>query len=143
MPEHPELAANAVGPVLQEAHRETPPTASDPLLVPRNEQVDYLNLTRPARTINERREKRIVARNMKACIRSASTEDVVEVVNISRRGLCFCSWSHYLPGTIVEVAAPFTIGSNNIFQPAKIVRAQRRAVGAVPGEYALMMLERQ
>jgi hypothetical protein len=76
---------------------------------------------------------------MKSCIRAGETEEVVEVINLSRSGLCFEAWKHYLPDSTVEVASPFTIGSNNIFQRARIVRADRRAAGTIPGQYALTL----
>jgi hypothetical protein len=115
------------------------PAASDPLLVPAHESVSYLNVGPVARTVDERRHKRIAVRHMKACIRQGETEEVVDVIDMSRSGLCFEAWKHYLPDSSVLVASPFTLGSNNIFQRARIIRAQRRAAGTIPGRYALMI----
>jgi hypothetical protein len=54
-------------------------------------------------------------------------EDVVEVVNVSRGGICFSSSRVYGPDTWVQVAAPYTPGSANIFVAGRIVRSRKLA----------------
>jgi PilZ domain len=112
---------------------------TDPLLVPQHERINYLQISTSPRIKDERRHKRISGRETKACIRVGECEEIVQVLNLSRTGICFAAWKHYLPDTRVMVASPFTLAGNNIFLPAHIVRAQRRATPTIPGEYALMI----
>jgi hypothetical protein len=63
--------------------------------------------------------------------------DIVLVVNMSRGGLRFLSSKRYDRGDWMKVAAPYTLGGNNIFVPAEIVRIHKSAVDGMLGEYAL------
>jgi hypothetical protein len=61
----------------------------------------------------------------KACIRQAGhTQDVVTCEDMSRGGLRFKSRKQYFQGSMIEIAAPYTPGSNSIFVPARIVYVQ-------------------
>jgi hypothetical protein len=52
---------------------------------------------------------------MTACVSQPGSEDIVEVANISRGGLCFRSTREYVADTFVRVSAPYTPGMANIF----------------------------
>ena len=63
--------------------------------------------------------------NCKACIRQAGhTLDVVTCEDMSRGGLRFKSRKRYFQGSTIEVAAPYTPGSNSIFVHARIAYVQ-------------------
>jgi len=115
-------------------------SVDEPLLVPVAEQIEYYGVGSPQRRgKDERRYKRIETR-CKAAIRIGDVEDIVEVKDLSLRGLRFYTSKLYQPGTLVQVSAPYTIGGNNIFSSARIVRAHRRPTEFVPGDYALEIL---
>jgi len=78
-------------------------------------------------TVTERRYPRISCKRMLACIRTELTSTIVEVVNISRSGMCFRSVQHFWPGTMVLIATHYVEGGQNIFQNARIVRARYRS----------------
>lgn len=88
-------------------------------------QEDGQHLKRPAATKaggNKRQQVRIRV-SMKACIRHAGFGDeLVEVENVSRGGLCFVSPKRYHSGSAVEVALPYEHGAANVFVPARVVR---------------------
>src|SRR6266446_3902038 len=68
--------------------------------------------------------------NFKACIRTfAFGDDIVSCEDISRGGLRFKSRKHYSVKTAIEVAAPYSPGSLNIFVRGQIVHVEE-----VPGE---------
>jgi hypothetical protein len=75
------------------------------------------------------REKRKYGRiNMKtvACIGPLGPEaDIVEVVNISRKGICFRSSQTYHEDSWVQIAVPYTQGAVNIFVTGCIVRCRK------------------
>ena len=63
--------------------------------------------------------------SFKACIRSFTNgDDVVICEDVSRGGLCFKSRKPYVEKFKVEVAAPYTAGTENFFTPAEIVYVQ-------------------
>ncbi|PYV11687.1 MAG: hypothetical protein DMG23_03560 [Acidobacteria bacterium] len=73
------------------------------------------------RTSNERKQAR-VSSELTACIRQAGfDDDVVITENISRGGLCFNSHRLYHPGSLIQVAVPYSPSGGNIFVPARIV----------------------
>lgn len=98
----------------------------------RASQQDGQHLKRPAGTEtrgNQRRQVRINVK-MRACIRHPGFGDeLVEVENVSRGGLCFVSPKRYLNGSSVEVALPFEPGAANVFVPARVVRSGGSARG--------------
>ncbi len=61
--------------------------------------------------------------------------DVVDVVNISRGGVCFRSSRIYGEDTWVQVAVPYTPGAANIFVAGRIVRS--RKLGDASIEYGV------
>ncbi|MGO9127301.1 MAG: PilZ domain-containing protein [Terriglobales bacterium] len=65
---------------------------------------------------------------MTACICQPGSEDVVEVANISRGGVCFRSTREYVADTFVRVSAPYTPGMANIFVIGRVAW-QRLASG--------------
>ncbi|HEX9759738.1 MAG TPA: PilZ domain-containing protein [Candidatus Acidoferrales bacterium] len=89
-------------------------------------QEDGQHLKRPAGDAsrqNQRRQVRIRVK-MRACIRHPGFGDeLVEVENVSRGGLCFVSPKRYLNGSSVEVALPFEQGAANVFVRARVVRS--------------------
>jgi len=80
--------------------------------------------TRPAPRIkNERRHNRIGCKLL-ACIRFAShfDDEVLEVNDVSRGGVCFTTRKYLAPGTKIEIAVPYSAAMANIFVPAEVVR---------------------
>ena len=68
--------------------------------------------------------------NFKGCVRSfAFGDDIVTCEDISRGGLRFKSRKSYSLKAEIEIAAPYSPGSPNIFVRGKIVHVQE-----VPGE---------
>jgi hypothetical protein len=91
-----------------------PPPPSLPPLIP----------VPPAARI-ERRFKRIRCK-LQACVRNKQQhgEELLEVNDVSRGGVCFTTSSYLSPGTRVEIAVPYSPGMANIFVPAEVVRSR-------------------
>ena len=108
-----------------------PPIAPDPLLVPHCDQFKIPIMPKPVATgIKRRRSRRITMRKAKACMdMPGSKPEVVELINVSRGGICFRSQSIYPVGASIKVAAPYTEGSTNLFVSGRIVRVQRDSWG--------------
>ena len=68
------------------------------------------------------------------------SEEMVKVEDMSRGGLSFRTTNLYYPGTIIEVAAPYTAGAANVFIPARVVRVENR-LDAKPRLYAVAYLK--
>jgi hypothetical protein len=101
-------------------------------------------LTPLVRTVNERRYPRIPCRNVKACVKTAlGSSIVVNVVNISRGGVCFTSAEKFCAETPVSIATHYIDGGQNIYQDGRIIRVQRRPTAMLPGEYAIEFLQRE
>jgi len=81
--------------------------------------------------ISENRRKHVRTKvNFKGCIRSfAHGDDIVACEDISRAGLRFRTRKHYSVKSDIEVAAPYSPGSLNIFVRGQIVHVEE-----VPGE---------
>jgi hypothetical protein len=78
------------------------------------------------RTRNERRHNRINC-HLRACVRYNKEhydEEILEVDDISRGGVCFTTRRYLAPGTNIEIAVPYSPDMANIFVPAEIVRFQ-------------------
>ena len=87
------------------------------------------DLTPSLRGANRRKHRRTRV-NFKGCVRSfAFGDDVVTCEDISRGGLRFKSRKSYSLKAEIEIAAPYSPGSLNIFVRGKIVHVQE-----VPGE---------
>jgi hypothetical protein len=73
--------------------------------------------------INTRRHKRIRC-NFQACIRGQQNydEEVLQVKDVSRGGICFMTRKYIPPGTRIDIAAPYSRDTMNIFVPAEVVR---------------------
>ncbi len=85
----------------------------------------------PLRSRNTRGEARVPI-NTEACIRHPQQgEEIVKTLNASRSGLCFKSTKSYEPGTVVEVAIPYSRKAGNIFTAAKIEHAEPLAGQAI------------
>jgi PilZ domain len=77
-----------------------------------------------ARPENRRKHVRTKV-NFKACIRShAFGDDIVACEDISRGGLCFKSRKQYTANTEIEVAAPYSPGTPDIFVRGQIVHVE-------------------
>ena len=63
------------------------------------------------------------------CVRFSGVEVVVDCEDLSRGGFRFTSRKEYPEGTRVEVAAPYTKSSNNIFGLASIIYSHRMPNG--------------
>jgi PilZ domain len=74
----------------------------------------------------ENRRKHVRTRvNFKACVRSfAFGDDIVTCEDMSRGGLCFKSRKEYVAKTDIEVAAPYSPGTQSIFVRAQIVHVE-------------------
>lgn len=84
-------------------------------------------LRHSARSGDARRFPRIPCRNVKACIQTEeAARYVVDVVNLSRGGLCFLSVDQFAPGAPASVAVHYVKGGQNIFQKGRVVWAQER-----------------
>jgi hypothetical protein len=104
----------------------TPPQAEE-----RAEPVEILPAASPdpapapqpaARTENRRKHVRTRV-NFQACVRTYTFgDDIVTCEDISRGGLRFKSGKPYVEKTEIEVAAPYTPGTPDIFVRAQIVR---------------------
>ena len=112
-----------------------PPTGTDPLLVPNYEEFENSMPVKSAvRTTERRRSPRIALRQAKACVEVPGAQpDVVELINISRGGLCFRSQRVYPVAGLILVAAPYTHGGTNLFVTGRIVRINRDAWGGLYG----------
>ncbi|MCU1317235.1 MAG: hypothetical protein JWN63_2557 [Candidatus Acidoferrum typicum] len=77
-----------------------------------------------ARTENRRKHVRTKV-NFKACVRSyAFGDDTVTCEDISRGGLRFKSRKEYVANTEIEVAAPYSPGTPDIFVRGRIVQVE-------------------
>ncbi len=77
-----------------------------------------------ARPENRRKHVRTKV-SFKGCVRSFGFgDDIVACEDISRGGLRFKSRKQYHEKTTIEVAAPYSPGSQNIFVPGQIVHVQ-------------------
>jgi hypothetical protein len=111
----------------------------EPNLVPIGHEVFQLKPT--VRAVNERRHPRIPCRNVKACIKTEQSSSViVDVINISRGGVCFMSFIEFHPGTQVSIAMHYIEGGHIIFQGGRIIRAKHSGSATLPGEYAIEFL---
>jgi hypothetical protein len=91
----------------------------------------HVKLPYPA---NHRRYPRIPCANVKACVKAGEASRViVEVVNISRGGVCFLSSEQFSPGTVLSIATHYVEGGQNIFQLCQILWAKPGEAGA-PGK---------
>jgi hypothetical protein len=107
-----------------------------------NQEFSGTKTPRPA-SVNDRKHQRISMRNTKACIRrSGYTDDVVDVLDLSRGGVHFLSFVDYYKATMVEVAVPYTNGGANVFVPAEVVRIQCRPTSGIPGDFGLRYIKR-
>ncbi|HEY6264297.1 MAG TPA: PilZ domain-containing protein [Candidatus Acidoferrum sp.] len=85
---------------------------------------------RPSLRAENRRKHVRTKVNFKGCVRSfAAADDIVTCEDISRGGLRFRSRKTYAVKADIEVAAPYSPGSPNIFVRGKIAYVQE-----VPGE---------
>jgi hypothetical protein len=77
------------------------------------------------RSQNRRKRHRIPTRASAGIREMGLPEEIVVCENLSRGGLSFRSRKHYLRGSRIEIALPYSPGSGNIFVPARIVRVER------------------
>ena len=77
---------------------------------------------KPAARAENRRKHVRTKVNFKACVRTFTFgDDIVSCEDISRGGLRFKSRKPYIQNTDIEVAAPYSPGTQNIFVRGKIV----------------------
>lgn len=75
---------------------------------------------------SERRKHPRISMRAQACVGQPGPHaDIVEVVNVSRSGICFCSSRTYNEDSWIQVAVPYTKGAANIFVAGRIVRARK------------------
>jgi|tagenome__1003787_1003787.scaffolds.fasta_scaffold20247326_2 hypothetical protein len=113
-------------------------TATEPNVVPLADRIDHIS-ENPSRNKEERRHKRIRG-EFKACIRVGTREEIVTAKDLSRRGVRFTTSTVYTIGTMVKVAAPYTLDGDNIYLSGRVVREHRRPTRYIPGEYGLEIL---
>jgi PilZ domain len=82
-----------------------------------------------ASPIEERRTNRRMPMKTAACVRFSGVEVVVACEDISKGGFRFTSRKEYPVGTRVEVAAPYTKFSTNIFSLAGIIYCHKMPDG--------------
>jgi len=97
--------------------------------------------SRASAKVNKRKHPRVHMKT-KACVFQPGfgSEEMVTVEDISRGGLSFRTANIYYPGSIIEVAAPFTAGAANVFVPARVVRVENR-LDSLPRLYAVAYLK--
>jgi hypothetical protein len=79
----------------------------------------------PATAGKDKRRHLRARMNVSACVQQpGGSPNMVQVIDISRGGICFRSRSHYKAQTWVQVSVPYTKGAANIFVPGKIVRVR-------------------
>jgi hypothetical protein len=99
----------------------SPQPAASPEPVP----PDPAPAPKPAAPPENRRKHGRTKVSLKVCVRSFTFgDDVVSCEDMSRGGLRFKSRKPYTPDSAIEVAAPFSPGSQNIFVQARIVHVQ-------------------
>jgi hypothetical protein len=99
--------------------------------------VDKRKLSEPPRTLQvasaaqpakgrAARKHNRVQMKMTACVREPGfgIDDLVQVENVSRGGLSFVSPNAYSPGALIEVAAPYMKGADNVFSFARVQRVE-------------------
>ncbi len=97
---------------------------------PPEESIDSPADLKPTLVAENRRKNARTKVNFKGCIRSfAHGDDIVACEDISRAGLRFRTRKHYSVKSDIEVAAPYSPGSLNIFVRGQIVHVEQ-----VPGE---------
>ena len=98
--------------------------------IPEKESIDSPADLRPSLRPDNRRKHVRTKVSFKACVRTFTFgDDIVTCEDISRGGLRFKSRKKYSAKTDIEVAAPYSPGSPNIFVRGQIVRVEE-----VPGE---------
>ena len=74
----------------------------------------------------DRRKYARISMKTVACVGQPGPHaDIVDVVNVSRGGVCFRSSRPYAEDTWVQVAVPYTPGAANIFVAGRIVRSRK------------------
>jgi hypothetical protein len=81
--------------------------------------------TEPAKGRASRKHNRVQMK-MTGCVREPGfgIDDFVQVENVSRGGLSFLSPNAYRPGALIEVAAPYMKGADNVFSFACVQRVE-------------------
>jgi len=79
----------------------------------------------PAKGRNARKHSRVQMK-MTACVHEPGygTEEIVQVENVSRGGLSFLSPNGYGLNSLIEVAAPYMKGGDNVFSFARVKRIE-------------------
>jgi len=89
-------------------------------------------------TGNKREKRRYARINMRttACVGPAGpNQDIVDVLNVSRGGICFRSPRIYKDDSWIQVAVPYTPGAANIFVAGRVVRSRR--INSALAEYGV------
>ena len=95
-----------------------------------SESIDSPDDLKPTLMAENRRKHVRTKVNFKGCVRSfAHGDDIVACEDISRAGLRFRTRKHYSLKSDIEVAAPYSPGSLNIFVRGQVVHLEE-----VPGE---------
>lgn len=88
--------------------------------------------------VEKRAYPRIPCRNVKACIKTKQGERVVvDLISISRDGVCFISFAAFTIGTLVSIATHYVEGGENIYQEGRINRVWHKPSEMLPSEYAI------
>jgi hypothetical protein len=97
------------------------------------------------RTRNDRKHIRVAMKRIRAGVkRLGMSDDVVDVLDLSRGGVRFLSFVDYQLKTYLEIAVPYTEGGANIYTPARVVRINSRPQPPeLLGEYACQYEKRR
>jgi len=77
-------------------------------------------------SVPERRKYRRVGMHKMACVGpEGPAADVVDIVDVSRGGVCFRSSHTYREDTWIQIAVPYTPDTANIFVAGRIVRSRK------------------
>ncbi len=97
---------------------------------------------RPGGKKHDKRKYARISMKTTACVGPAGPHaDIVDVVNVSRGGICFHSSRIYSQDCWVQVAAPYTPGAANIFVAGRIVRSRKMNNGLT--EYGVEYVKSQ
>ena len=79
----------------------------------------------PSKPSDKRKHPRISMRTLGCVGPAGPNADVVDVINVSRGGVCFRSSRTYLLDSWIQIAVPYTPGAANIFVAGRIAHSRR------------------
>jgi len=121
--------------------RKCPTCAADTLWEAVPEAAESGRQQAPGQKPEKRKYARISMRTVACVGQPGPNADIVEVVNVSRGGICFHSHRTYKEDSWVQIAVPYTPGAANIFVAGLIVRT--RHISSAITEYGVEYVRSQ